>query len=114
MIGKKYVNVMCYDPEKPRHQRFSNKPKPVDEKLRENLEEMSLKICSALGFDFNVVEFAIRGGIPYAVEFINTAPTAERNFLYDEHYEWLLERTSDFLIDTAKQRKYAPCFPVDR
>ncbi|MFH1050363.1 MAG: hypothetical protein V1779_05455 [bacterium] len=105
VIGTKYVITMNYDPSKPRHLRFSAKPVPVEAKLKEQLEEMSLKICSALGFDFNVVEFAIRDGLPYAVEFINTAPTAARAFLHDDYYNELLENTSDFLIEQARKRK---------
>jgi glutathione synthase/RimK-type ligase-like ATP-grasp enzyme len=108
VIGKKYVNIMNYNPEMPRHQRFSNKPKAINEKLKDTLEDLSKKICTALGFDFNVVEFAIRDGVPYAVEFINTAPTAERIFLYDQHYDWLVEKTSDYLIELAKMRKSKP------
>jgi len=105
VIGKKQVITMNYDPSKPKHLRFSTKPLPIPEKLNENLEEMSLKICSALGFDFNVVEFAVRDGIPYAVEFINTAPTADKDYLHAEYYGKLIQVTSDFLIEEAKNRK---------
>ncbi|MFC2130294.1 RimK family alpha-L-glutamate ligase [Bacteroidota bacterium] len=108
VIGKKYVRTMNYDPAKPRHLRFISKPKTINENLKAILEEMSLKICIALGFDFNVCEFAIRDGIPYAVEFINTAPTADRTFLHDECFNWLIEHTSDFLIEQAKKRKSRP------
>lgn len=96
---------MNYDPVKPKHLRFSAKPLPIPEKLRISLEEMSLKICSALGFDFNVVEFAVRDGVPYAVEFINTAPTADRGLLHEEYYNKLISITSNFLIEQAKIRK---------
>ena len=31
----------------------------------------------ALGYDINTVEFAIRDGVPYAIDFMNPAPDAE-------------------------------------
>jgi len=108
VIGRKHVITMNYDPSKPRHLRFSNRLKPVKQELKEYLEEMSLKICSALGFDFNVVEFAVRDGQPYAVEFINTAPTTEKSYLHEEFYGMILEKTSDYLIEQAKKRKCRP------
>ena len=108
VIGKKYVQTMNYDPAKPRNLRFSAKSKPINEKLKSELEYMSLKICTALGFDFNVVEFAIRNGESYAVEFINTAPVADKNLLHSEYYNWLVDKTSDFLIEQARKRKSKP------
>jgi hypothetical protein len=108
VIGKKLVKILSYDPAKPKHLRFNSKPKPIAEKIQGLLQEMSLKICYALGFDFNVVEFAVLNGIPYAVEFMNTAPTADKAYLHDEHYNWLVEKTSDFLIEQARARKSKP------
>jgi hypothetical protein len=33
-------------------------------------------ICEALGYDLNTVEFAIKDGVPYAIDFMNPAPDA--------------------------------------
>ena len=39
-----------------------------------------LKLCRALGYDLNTVEFAVEDGVPYAIDFLNPAPDADRTF----------------------------------
>jgi hypothetical protein len=36
-----------------------------------------LALSSALGYDMNTVELAVRDGIPYAIDFTNPAPDAD-------------------------------------
>jgi hypothetical protein len=36
----------------------------------------ALKLCRALGYDLNTVEFAVEDGVPYAIDFMN--PGARR------------------------------------
>ncbi len=43
------------------------------------MEEIVLRICRYLGYDFNTVELAVRDGVPYAIDFCNPAPDAESN-----------------------------------
>ena len=38
----------------------------------------SLTLCRALGYDLNTVEFAVEDGVPYAIDFMNPAPDADR------------------------------------
>jgi glutathione synthase/RimK-type ligase-like ATP-grasp enzyme len=101
VIGRKFVKVMPYDPVKPWHLRFRSGTNHIEPKLAKNLENISLKICNALGFDFNSIEFAIRDGVAYAVDFMNPAPMAESGILTEDNYEWLLEATSEYLMDIA-------------
>jgi hypothetical protein len=41
------------------------------------LSKIILSLCQGLGYDFNTVEFAVRDGIPYAIDFGNPAPDAD-------------------------------------
>jgi hypothetical protein len=43
---------------------------PVDKKLLATVKEYTLKLCKGLGYDFNTVEFAVRDGIPYAIDLV--------------------------------------------
>ena len=108
VVGKKNVRVVNYNPDKPRHLRFISKPKPIDRDLKLDLEAMSIKICNALGIDFNVVDFAIRDKIPYVVEFKNYTHSTGQDFLHNEYFDWLVDKTSDYLIELAKKRKVKP------
>ena len=43
------------------------------------MEEIVLRINQYLGYDFNTVELAVRDGVPYAIDFCNPAPDAEKD-----------------------------------
>jgi hypothetical protein len=43
--------------------------------LHARVEKDVKTICTALGYDLNTVEFAIKDGIPYAIDFMNPHPT---------------------------------------
>ena len=52
-------------------------PPPSSPALRDRIEKDALTLCRALGYDLNTVEFAVEGGVPYAIDFLNPAPDAE-------------------------------------
>lgn len=108
VVGKKRIKIIQYDPSLPQHLRFTKDPVKLDNKLAKKLEDMSIKICSSLGFDFNVVEFAVKQGQIFAVEFINKFPLTRNSYLHPEHFSWLIMNTADYLIELARQRKVKP------
>ena len=71
-IGRKYVKIMHYEPRNPHHLRYACQH-DVSDKLMKTMEEYVLRLNEALGYDFNTVEFAIRDGVPYAIDFCNPA-----------------------------------------
>lgn len=95
------VWIMPYEPRNPFHLRYLRDVK-VDDKKRKSLEEVVLKINTALGYDFNTVELAVRDGVPYAIDFCNPAPDAERASVGDENFEWIVETAANMAIRRAK------------
>jgi hypothetical protein len=59
----------------------------------------------ALGYDFNTVEFAVRDGIPYAIDFCNPAPDADLNSVGQENFDWVIEAAAMMCINRAKAHK---------
>ncbi len=55
-------------------------------------------ICRRSGYDLNTVEFAIKDGIPYAIDFMNPAPDAELASVGEYNHNWVVGELSDFLI----------------
>lgn len=106
-IGRKHVHVMPYEPRNPHHLRYAADFAPTDA-MRRTLEELCVKICTILGYDFNTVEFAVRDGIPYAIDYMNPAPDAERSSIGEENFEWILSTAATFLIDLAKKGRSVP------
>ena len=64
-----------------------------------------LKICKYLGYDFNTVELAIRDGVPYAIDFCNPAPDAERTSVGEENFAWVVETAANYAIERALENK---------
>ena len=46
----------------------------------------ALKLCRALGYDLNTVEFAVEDGVPYAIDFMNPAPDADLESVGPENF----------------------------
>jgi hypothetical protein len=102
VIGRKNVHIMRYDPREPHANRYVKTPEPIDAKMRERVQRDCLTLVSALGYDFDTLEFAVRDGIPYAIDFLNPAPDADVNSIGPENFEWVLEHASKWLIERVK------------
>ena len=99
-IGGKHIRIMPYEPRNPHHLRYVADFKPSPERLIQ-MEEIVLKINRYLGYDFNTVELALRNGIPYAIDFCNPAPDAERTSVGEENFEWVVETAANYAIEKA-------------
>ena len=61
------------------------------------------KICRALSYDMNTVEFAIRDGVPYAIDFMNPVPEAKPEVITPMYFSWLVNNTCDFVEEVANE-----------
>jgi glutathione synthase/RimK-type ligase-like ATP-grasp enzyme len=104
-IGGKHVRIMAYEPRNPHHLRYSAGFSPSAEKKKE-MEELVIKINSALGYDFNTVELAYRDGVPYAIDFCNPAPDAEKSGVGDENFDWVVETAANYAIERAADQSF--------
>jgi hypothetical protein len=91
---------MHYEPRNPHHLRYSAFQN-VSEELLQTIHDYVLKLNQALGYDFNTVEFAIKDGIPYAIDFCNPSPDADRNSVGDENFDWVVENAANMAIEKA-------------
>jgi glutathione synthase/RimK-type ligase-like ATP-grasp enzyme len=99
-IGGKYVRIMPYEPRNPHHLRYASDFNPSAERLK-LMEEIVLRINEYLGYDFNTVELAVRDGIPYAIDFCNPAPDAEKASVGEDNFNWVVETAANYAIERA-------------
>ena len=99
-IGGKHVRIMPYEPRNPHHLRYVADFSPTPEKLQE-MTDIVLRINKYLGYDFNTVELALRNGVPYAIDFCNPAPDADRASVGEENFEWVVETSANYAIEKA-------------
>lgn len=107
-IGQKYVHIMPYAPDNEPHLRYETTPKTMGAahtKLMKTIKDYTLKLNKSLGYDFNTVEFAIRDGVPYAIDFCNPAPDADVNSVFQENFDWVVEHTAKFAVEKALKHK---------
>ncbi len=50
----------------------------------------------------NTVELAVRGGIPYAIDFMNCAPDADRHSVGEANFEWVVSNMAEVLIEIVE------------
>src|SRR5215213_8789555 len=103
-IGGNHVRIMNYEPRNPHHLRYQSDFNPGHELLKQ-MEEIVLRLNHYLGYDFNTVELALRDGVPYAIDFCNPAPDAERISVGEENFDWVVETAATYAIEKALAHK---------
>ncbi len=101
VVGQEQVHVMAYDPKAPHHERYVKDPKPVSPPLMERVIGDAQKLCRALGYDLNTVEFAVEDGVPYAIDFLNPAPDADIHSVGPANFEWIVDAVAEFAVRKA-------------
>lgn len=104
-LGGKAVRIMEYEPRNPHHLRYVVDRAPATKKLLATVKDYTMRLCQGLGYDFNTVEFAVRDGIPYAIDFGNPAPDADVNSVGQENFDWVVEEAAKMAIAYAKSQK---------
>lgn len=99
-IGGKHVHIMNYEPRNPHHLRYQSDFAPHTERLMQ-MEEIVIKLNQYLGYDFNTVELAVRDGVPYAIDFCNPAPDADRTSVGDDNFDWVVDTMASYAIERA-------------
>ncbi len=103
-IGGEHVKIMHYEPRNAPHLRYDANF-DVPKSLLDTITKYTIKLNQALGYDFNTVEFATRDGIPYAIDFCNPAPDADRAAVGEENFEWVVETMANYAIERARTQK---------
>jgi hypothetical protein len=108
VVGQKKVRIMPYDPRRPHEERYLKNPPKLSRLLRWHVEQDALKLCSALGYDLNTVEFAVENGIPYAIDFMNPVPDADLNSVGEANFAWIVRAVANMAIAKAKTAPHVP------
>ncbi|UBM59265.1 hypothetical protein LAG90_01155 [Marinilongibacter aquaticus] len=107
-LDGKHVRIMPYEPRNPMHLRYATQAKstgPTYDKLMKEIEAYTILLNKALGYDFNTVEFAVKDGIPYAIDFCNPAPDADVYSVGDDNFHWVVDTAAKMAIERAEKHK---------
>jgi hypothetical protein len=101
-IDQRHVRIMPYEPRNPFHLRYRTEWHAPKEILQ-SVEEGVLRLNQFLGYDLNTVEFAMRDGVPVAIDFCNPAPDCEAAWIGEHNFEWVVDAVSEMAIRKARE-----------
>ena len=99
-LGQEDVLPMKYDP---RERKYHVDHAHLSPELGRRIVEDSLTLVRALGYDMDSMEWAIRDGVPYAIDFMNPAPDMDIYSLTPEYFAWTVQHMASMVIRLAKQ-----------
>ncbi len=103
-IGGDRVRIMPYEPRNPFHERYAasfDTGAAVLEQIGEHVRTLN----RALGYDFNTLEFAVRDGVPYAIDFTNPAPDCNPQSVGTDNFAWVLDAAATMLVERAQRHR---------
>src|SRR2546430_15022802 len=114
-IGQEEVMIMPYDPTKPylSGEQYINNPNYLTAELGERITNDVRTLCRALGYDINTVEFAIKDGVPYAIDFMNPAPDAELVSVGEFYHNWVTNAVTDLVFKRLEEKREQPRYRWD-
>ncbi len=80
----------------------SNK-KNLSAKHRELMSKATKKLCQALGFEINKVDFAVKNDDLYVIDALNPVPIVEDAFSNEESFQQFVQMVAHLLISKAEE-----------
>jgi hypothetical protein len=114
-VGQDEVMIMAYDPRKPylSGEQYIHNPDYLAPKLADRVRKDVRTLCTALGYDLNTVEFAIKDDVPYAIDFMNPAPDAELASVGEFYHKWITNAVTDLVFKRLAEKRVAPRYRWD-
>ncbi len=114
-IGQEEVMIMPYDPRKPylSGEQYIHDPNYLSLELSERVTKDVRTLCRALGYDINTVEFAIKDGTPYAIDFMNPAPDADLHSVGEFYHNWVVDAVTNLVFKRIGEQQAMPRYRWD-
>jgi len=97
-FGKTDIVPVRYDP---RARQYIIDHQYLDDELGARVVRDAQTINQALGYEMNTIEFEIKDGVPYAIDFLNPAPDFERDRITAHYFDMVVEKMANLVIDRA-------------
>ncbi len=101
-VGQTNIMPIRYDP---KQRRYYVEHDHLSSALGERIVHDAQAINAVMGYDMNSIEFAIKDGVPYAIDFMNPAPDMDINSLTPHYFEWAVKSMADLAIEMAHNPK---------
>ena len=106
-IGREHILPIRYNPRAPFEERYRI-DNPPEGRLRDQAVHDARTLVDALGYDMDTVEFAVRGDVLYAIDFLNPAPDFDNFSIKEDNFRWVLDTMSDLVLSYARGEATPP------
>jgi hypothetical protein len=97
-FGKTDIIPVVYDPHERRyHVRHDHLTADLGARIVRDAQILN----TALGYEMNTIEFALKDDVPYAIDFLNPAPDFERDRITPFYFDLVVQRMADLVVDRA-------------
>ncbi len=96
-LGQSEIYVAKYDPNARKYLHHGQ-----SDEMHARIVKDSLTLVRALGYDMTTLEWAIKDGVPYAIDFMNPAPDMDIYSTGMDYHRWCVTHMADMCIALAK------------
>jgi hypothetical protein len=107
-FGKTDITPVAYDP---RERKYLVEHEYLSADVGARVVRDAQLINLALGYEMNTIEFAIKDGVPYAIDYLNPAPDFERDRITPFYFSHVVEKMAHLVVDRALNGHPAQCWP---
>ena len=107
-FGKTDITPVAYDP---RERRYLVDHAYLSPDVGDRVVRDAQTINLALGYEMNTIEFAVKNGVPYAIDYLNPAPDFERDRITSFYFSHVVEKMAALVIDRALRGDPSQCWP---
>ncbi|MBK8046960.1 MAG: hypothetical protein IPK16_07445 [Anaerolineales bacterium] len=97
-IGQTNIMPIKYDP---KNRKYHVEHGHLSADLGDRIVHDARLINEVMGYDMNSIEFAVKDGVPYAIDFMNPAPDMDINSITPHYFEWAVKAMADLAIEMA-------------
>lgn len=101
-VGQDNIMPIKYDP---KNRRYIVEHDHLSPELGDRIVSDARRINAVMGYDMNSIEFAIKDGVPYAIDFMNPAPDMDINSITPHYFDWAVKAMADLAIEMAHNPK---------
>jgi glutathione synthase/RimK-type ligase-like ATP-grasp enzyme len=96
----------------PNERRYLDTTATLEPALLDRIVADARTINEALGYEMNSVEFAIKDGVPWAIDFFNPVPDFEPDHITPAYFEVAVDRMARLAIDRALHGAPSETWPM--
>lgn len=95
VIGQENVMTLCFSRDE---NRYLDDPPFLTEELKSYIQNSTISITQAYGYDINMIEYILRDNELFVINATNPAPVIDRQLMNEPQFTWIVNETATLAI----------------